>query len=311
MSRTPRCSVIIPTYNRARLLGATLDSLTRQRIPPDEFEVLVVDDGSSDDTRQVAAGYADRIDVRYFAQPDEGFRVARARNVGIAHARGPVCVFVDSGVLLHSGCLAAHLSSHDASPVPVAANGLVYCFNKDNEDAALIRQAIDLGNPDATIERLQEQRRWLDVRERFYQRHGDEYTAVPAPWVMFWTCNASVRTAQLRELGLFDEWFRSWGGEDIELGYRLYLDGARFLVNRDASAIHHPHDKSFQANMASMAGNSRYIARKHRTPITELFGTMQVNIFALNDVIRERGMPDCRQYRAGADSAPHGASLPR
>ncbi|MBV9821651.1 MAG: glycosyltransferase family 2 protein, partial [Actinobacteria bacterium] len=108
----PACSVIVPTYNRAELLRRTLDSLLRQDLPPAQFEVLVVDDGSADHTAEVVESFRDRLDVRYFFQPDEGWRVAQARNVGLAAATREVCVMVDSGVLLHSGCLAAHLDSH-------------------------------------------------------------------------------------------------------------------------------------------------------------------------------------------------------
>ena len=103
MGSSLRCTVIVPTYNRRRLLELTLDSLAGQDLPRDRFEVLVVDDGSSDDTADVVREFEDRLDLRYFYQPDEGYRVARARNVGIRHARGEICVFVDSGVLLHSG----------------------------------------------------------------------------------------------------------------------------------------------------------------------------------------------------------------
>ncbi|TDB74356.1 glycosyltransferase family 2 protein, partial [Micromonospora sp. KC723] len=54
MSDAPRCTVVVSTYNRSALLRHTLDSLTRQRMPADQFEVIVVDDGSSDDTADVA-----------------------------------------------------------------------------------------------------------------------------------------------------------------------------------------------------------------------------------------------------------------
>ena len=81
----------------------------------------MVDDGSSDgDGRSSSQGYRDRLDLRYFFQPDEGWRVAQARNVGIAHATGEVCVFVDSGVVLHSDCLRAHLRNHQQAGGPVA-----------------------------------------------------------------------------------------------------------------------------------------------------------------------------------------------
>src|ERR1035438_4569160 len=142
MSRPLKCSVIIPTYNRAPLLSHTLESLVRQSLPADEFEVLVVDDGSSDETSVMVEGFSTRLNLRYFFQEDEGWRTARARNVGIANAAADVCVFLDSGLLAHSGCLAAHVSSHEESPVPLAICGYVYGFNVDNQDADVIAKAI-------------------------------------------------------------------------------------------------------------------------------------------------------------------------
>ncbi|MEV8443404.1 glycosyltransferase family A protein [Actinosynnema sp. NPDC051121] len=155
-----RCTVIVPTYNRRRLLGLTLDSLARQDLPRDRFEVLVVDDGSSDDTAAVVRGFEDRLDLRYFYQPDEGYRVARARNVGIRHATGEISVFVDSGVLLHSASLSAHVGAHAASPEPLALNGYVYCFNLGNEDAGLINEFVDADDVDASIGAMARARAW-------------------------------------------------------------------------------------------------------------------------------------------------------
>ncbi|WP_408666841.1 glycosyltransferase, partial [Jatrophihabitans sp.] len=59
MAAVGRCSVVIPTYNRAELLRRTLDSLIGQDLGRDAFEVLVVDDGSSDGTAELARGYRD------------------------------------------------------------------------------------------------------------------------------------------------------------------------------------------------------------------------------------------------------------
>src|SRR5689334_10163268 len=109
MSQRLACSVVVPTYNRMELLGHTLDALTKQDLGTDRFEVLIGDDGSDDATAEVVAGFADRMNVRHFFQPDEGYRAAAARNLGIDQARGDVCVFLDSGVLPHSGCLSAHV----------------------------------------------------------------------------------------------------------------------------------------------------------------------------------------------------------
>jgi GT2 family glycosyltransferase len=83
-------SVVIPTYNRAYILGEAIDSALRQTYRP--LEVIVVDDGSQDETRTLVEAYGDP--VRYFWQPNAG--VSAARNVGMMHARGEFVALLDS-----------------------------------------------------------------------------------------------------------------------------------------------------------------------------------------------------------------------
>ena len=314
MPAMPRCSVVIPTYNRAELLRRTLDSLCAQDLPTAAFEVLVVDDGSSDATAELVAGFARRLDLRYFFQPDEGWRVARARNVGIEHATGEVCVFVDSGVLLHSGCLAAHLRTHQRADGPVAVCGYVYGFDNNGSDTDPMIDALDFDDPDASIEQLRESGRWPDLREPFYARHGYDLGRLPAPWVLYWTCNVSAPTDRVRAVGGFDEQFRSWGGEDIDLGYRLHRDGARFVLDRAASSIHYPHAKSSVHNFAQARTNYRYLAAKYDTPITRLAARLggAVNAYTFNDAITIAGLPGCAEYLAqrAAELPPGAVSAP-
>ena len=87
---TGQVSVIIPTFNRADMLGAAVESALAQRYRP--LEVLVVDDGSSDDTARVLARFGDSI--RTLRQPNRG--CAAARNRGLAAARGEFIAFLDS-----------------------------------------------------------------------------------------------------------------------------------------------------------------------------------------------------------------------
>jgi glycosyltransferase involved in cell wall biosynthesis len=300
MSGVPACSVIIPTYDRAELLRRTLDSLVRQDLPRAEFEVLVVDDGSSDHTAEVAGSYSDRLDLRYFFQPDEGWRVAQARNVGLAAAAGAVCVMVDSGVLLHSGCLRAHLSSHRQADGPVAVVGYAYGFATEGAEAVEMIRTLDEGvhDPDAVIELLRRTGRWPDVRELFYAKYADDFAGLPAPWIVYWTCNVSAPTDRLRAVGGFDEQIRSWGGEDLELAYRLHLDGVRFVLNRSASSIHYPHGSSLAVSMSGARAVHRYVAQKHGTPVMRLLPMLggALNFLTFNDVVTARGLPDCREY---------------
>lgn len=287
--RKPECTVIVPTYNRAGHLRRTLDSLVSQDIDVSRFEVVVVDDGSTDDTAALVQRYAHRLNLRYFYQPDEGFRVAAARNVGVAKAEADICVFVDSGVLPHSGALRAHLDGHTTDDRTVVV-GYVYCFSHDNKDAEQMLESLDFDNVDGTIEALRAGSRWLDVRESFYAAHPGELDELAAPWLMFWTCNASARTSQLRAVDGFDEAFTSWGAEDIDLGYRLHRNGARFVLRRDACAIHYPHEKDRKRNNESAARNYRYMAEKHRSPVIDLLTDPTIFYFDINDIIQERGL---------------------
>jgi len=297
-----RCSVIIPTYNRSPLLHATLHSLTLQALASQEFEVIVVDDGSADNSREVAVSFADRLNLSYYFQEDLGYRVARARNIGLKNASAPVSVFIDSGVLLHSQCLKAHCEAHEKSNIPLAICGYVFGFNEDNENAGEIQAKVDLFDPDSTISRFQHSAAHLDLREEFYAKYTDEFWSLPAPWVIFWTCNASAPTEVIRKVGMFDEAFVTWGADDVELAYRLHRAGCRLIVCREAMSVHYPHDKSYERNMRSVAGNYRYFADKYKTPFTSL--VVGNHFFVINDIIRERCLPSCEEYLRSQGTEP-------
>lgn len=90
-------SVVIPTRNRAQLLVAAIDSLAQQTLSQDVFEVLVIDNGSTDETADVVKGKA-RINtnLRYFYEPEPGLHAGRHR--GMLEARGDVLVFADDDI---------------------------------------------------------------------------------------------------------------------------------------------------------------------------------------------------------------------
>jgi glycosyltransferase involved in cell wall biosynthesis len=102
-------SVVIPCYNQAHFLGEAIESVLRQQNV--DFEVLVVDDGSTDDTSCVARRYSD---VRLIQQPR--MKLSGARNTGLRHARGRYIVFLDADDRLLPGALAAGLESLRSRP---------------------------------------------------------------------------------------------------------------------------------------------------------------------------------------------------
>ena len=103
-------SCIVPAYNGERYLGQTIDSILGQTYRP--IEVIVVDDGSTDRTADVAAGYG--APVRLISQPNAG--PAAARNTGIEAARGVFLAFLDSDDLWHEEKLERQMQRFAARP---------------------------------------------------------------------------------------------------------------------------------------------------------------------------------------------------
>ena len=136
-----RCvSVILPTYNRSALLAEAIESVLAQRGLPAGLtvEILVVDDGSTDETELVVRGFGSR--VRYLRQTNGG--VARARNTGIAHAQGELICFLDSDDLWLSDKLARQLEAADAEPEVALFATEICSFSEKGEIAARAKAAL-------------------------------------------------------------------------------------------------------------------------------------------------------------------------
>ena len=212
MNRTPLISAILCTYDRAPLLARALGALCAQTLGPEQFEVVLVDDGSNDDTAQVAATFAPLLDLRYVRQPNSG--LAAAKNHGVCLARAPIVVFLDDDDVLDSRALERHWLSHRQDPRVETAvlghTGLGY----EQARSPLMRYVTGVGC------------------QLFYYpslKDGQELD-----FSFFWGGRSSCKRALLLEHGLFDPVFR-FGAEDIELAFRLREAGLR--VRYDAQAI--------------------------------------------------------------------------
>jgi validoxylamine A glucosyltransferase len=266
-------SVVVPTYNRAELLSSTLESLRLQRTDDDVwFEVIVCDDGSSDNTREIVDRYAGQLDLRYAWQPDRGHRVAAARNMGIALAQYSVIAMIDCGALASPSFVQQHYLLHrpfvlglEASPLAVIGNTRGYRLDLD--DSSVGAQAILHSPVDVALELAASDPRYEDDRTQDAARikFGD------LSWRQFWTTNVSVPTTVVRSMGGFDTAFEGWGGEDIELGFRLEQHGAQFVWAEDAWALELPQPRDHGANRVTNYRNLRQFLVKHEHIDIELY----------------------------------------
>lgn len=282
MTNPLRASIIIPTYNRSEILSYTLESILRQSIDLNEIEVIVADDGSSDDTKEVVLRYQSKLKLKYVRQEDQGYRAGAARNLGIRSAESPVCIFLDNGILLSSRAIEAHLNVHEQSEEACTVIGYIYGFDDDNVHNEELFRLVDYNNPDESIRQLQE-RGILDNREPLYQELGDDLSKWPAPWVIFWSGNISVKTEVLFRVGLFDEYYTTWGGEDTDLGLALEKHHVRFVLSRQADSIHYPHkkDSTWQVDPEERERDFErkrdYMHSKYNTEATKLWYTCYYN----------------------------------
>ncbi len=197
--KTLDLSVIVPTYNQADLLRESLRSLLDQKLPKEAYEIVVVDDGSTDHTAAVLREFG--APIRTVQLPANRGR-SGARNEGIRRASGQLVTFVDSDIIVRQDFLTWHLDTYRSHGPGVLSRGPVVLV------------------PDVQT-----------------ARHGPMPRLATSPAYLD-TANASVERSALLKAGLFDERFPGYGWEDFELGLRLRRLGIRRVFCRQAVAFH-------------------------------------------------------------------------
>ncbi len=220
MSR-PLFSVVIPSYNRRDTLERVLAAYEHQTPADLPFEVVVVDDGSSDGTRELLAAWRPRRYRFRFAHQDNS-GPARARNRGIALASGELVLFTGDDIEPAPTLLAEHWRGHQALSDPGV---LILGLTRWPPDAALTHTMRHIDGVGAQQFSYQ------------YMKDGAEYD-----FRHFYTSNVSIRRRLLdREPGYFSTDFPAAAFEDAELSYRLAGHGARIVYRAAAEAYHHHH----------------------------------------------------------------------
>jgi len=246
------------------------------------IEVIVVDDGSSDNTRELIEEYYSLLNLKYFYQEDKGNRVSLARNVGIINALADVVILIDSGILVENDFVAEHIKQHALYGPHCAVIGYVIGFDQYNIDLAQIKLLTSKDNPGMSIRHFRENNMFKDMRDLYYKKYNYDINNLPAPWAFFLTCNVSINKSYLDKVGLFDELFdQRWGVEDLDMGYRLHMDGIKFIIAKNATALHYPHDSNMKEKFEEEIHNKYLFHKKHNSSSTQTF--LEATFIDLND----------------------------
>ena len=231
-----KLSVVIPTYNRKDNLIEGLEMLSWQSYK--DFEVVIVDDGSTDKTKEAVEETNFPLRINYFFQNNKG--PSSARNLGVRKAKGEIILFIDADIVCSENLLEEHIKSH----------------KKGGEDLVVLGYM----EWDPRI-KLTPFRKYIGDYHLSYSKIIDDNNVY---WGFFYTGNVSVYKNFLIKGGLFDEGFPYVAYEDSELGYRLHKLGMKMILNKKAFAYHnHPVDfKSYQRTMFRRGGAAVFLAEK-------------------------------------------------
>jgi glycosyltransferase involved in cell wall biosynthesis len=229
-------SVIVTTYNRPDALRAVLAGLLAER--DRTFEILIADDGSRDDTRQLVESIAAEspLSIKHVWQEDRGFRAGAARNRAAAATKGEYLLFLDGDCVPRPDWIERHRA--------LAERGWMVAGNRILLAEAFTRQVLEQQIPihEWTDSHWQEEKVRGDINRTWPLHHlwlGPLRRIAARRWQRVRTCNLGVWADDFRAVNGFDETFEGWGFEDSELAVRLISYGVRRKEGAFATGVLH------------------------------------------------------------------------
>lgn len=230
----PTFSIVIPTYRRPAQLGDSLAAMTRLEYPREQFEVIIVDDGSGNPPSDLVASFRNRLEITLTSQTHDGPGVAR--NTGAQMARGRFLAFTDDDCLVTPHWLPALQARLNHMPQALVGGRTINAYPD---------------NLYSTVSQL-----LTDNLYAYYDRH-------PRSLQFFTSNNLAVARSMFLDAGGFDATFPLAAGEDREFCARWVRHG-HMLVSEKSAVIYHRHWLTLQSFWKQQFGYGRGAYRFHQ-----------------------------------------------
>ncbi len=234
-------SIVIPTYNRAKILAITLACLCNQKTIYD-YEVIVADDGSKENIEEIVREFESLLNIKYVRQKDYGYQLCAVRNLGLRAAKYNYVAILDCDMAPNPLWVQSYMELLAVDDNVALIGPRKYIDTSKHTYLDFLSQKSLINEIPEIIANNQvagkvEQNKSVDWRIEHF-KNTDNLRLCNTPFRFFSGGNVAFAKKWLFRAGWFDEEFTHWGGEDNEFGYRLYREGCYFRSVEGAMAYH-------------------------------------------------------------------------
>ncbi|HFI3843764.1 TPA: glycosyltransferase [Escherichia coli] len=234
-------SIVIPTYNRAKILAITLACLCNQKTIYD-YEVIVADDGSKENIEEIVREFESLLNIKYVRQKDYGYQLCAVRNLGLRAAKYNYVAILDCDMAPNPLWVQSYMEllAVDDNVALIGPRKYIdtskHTYLDFLSQKSLINEIPEIITNNQVAGKV-EQTKSVDWRIEHF-KNTDNLRLCNTPFRFFSGGNVAFAKKWLFRAGWFDEGFTHWGGEDNEFGYRLYREGCYFRSVEGAMAYH-------------------------------------------------------------------------
>lgn len=311
-----KASVIIPSYNANERLYLNLMALNCQSYDGDDVEVVVIDNGSNDNTMDMLKSFELKYPMKII-RIEKNRGIAYGRNEGVLNSEGGILIFHDSDMIASKDFIKQHLDAHQQPDMVVCGlfwkriftyyykdftDNQVFNFEKIREKHGLHRLSLYWDAYPLIKEEWVKSEELLpysfdldfgfinDLKD-IIRQFGRNFTDYYLPWRFCITNNLSVERQKVMDVGMFDTNIVRYGYEDYDLGVRLYKSGCKFVMADHILSLHQEHPANYRPD--DLVVNINYMCNKYNNiyfidvPLVCMSDNLGLNRVNLNGIVKD------------------------